>query len=113
VTEPGRPAGPLDGQVALVTGASSGLGRATAVTMARADTDVALLARGEQDLEQAATEVEQVGGRALVLVADLAGSEELVGAVARVAEAFGRIDVLVNAAGTDVPGPVAELAALG
>src|SRR5919197_3121842 len=80
VTEPGRPAGPLDGQVALVTGASSGLGRATAVTMAQADADVALLARGEQDLEQAATEVEQVGGRALVLVADLAGSEELVGA---------------------------------
>jgi NAD(P)-dependent dehydrogenase (short-subunit alcohol dehydrogenase family) len=45
-----------------------------------------------------------------VLVADLAGSQELVDAVARVLEVFGRIDVLVNAAGTDVPAPVAELA---
>jgi NAD(P)-dependent dehydrogenase (short-subunit alcohol dehydrogenase family) len=110
VTEPGRPVGPLDGQVALVTGASSGLGRATAVALAEAGADVALLARGRQDLEQAAAEVGQVGGRALVLVADLAGGEELTRAVARVLDAFGRIDVLVNAAGTDAPGPVAALA---
>jgi 3-oxoacyl-[acyl-carrier protein] reductase len=110
VTEPGRPAGPLDGQVALVTGASSGLGRATAVAMAQAGADVALLARGEQDLEQVAAEVEQAGAHALVLVADLADVEALTGAVARVLEVFGRVDVLVNAAGTDVPGPVAELA---
>jgi NAD(P)-dependent dehydrogenase (short-subunit alcohol dehydrogenase family) len=110
VTEPGRPVGPLDGQVALVTGASSGLGRATALAMAQAGAGVALLARGGQDLEQVAAEVGRVGGRALVLVADLAGSQELVDAVARVLEVFGRIDVLVNAAGTDVPAPVAELA---
>src|SRR6266498_2963179 len=92
VTEPRRPVGPLDGQVALVTGASSGLGRATAVAIALAG-----------------AEVRRVGGRALVLVADLADAEALVGAVARAVDAFGRIDVLVNAAGTDVPGPVAEL----
>ncbi|HEV8166777.1 MAG TPA: SDR family NAD(P)-dependent oxidoreductase [Actinomycetota bacterium] len=110
MTEPGRPVGPLDGQVALVTGASSGLGRATALAMAQAGAGVALLARGGQDLEQVAAEVGRVGGRALVLVADLAGSQELVDAVARVLEVFGRIDVLVNAAGTDVPAPVAELA---
>jgi len=63
---------------------------------------VALLARGKRDLEQVAAEVGQVGSRALVLVADLAGPEELTGAVARVLDAFGRVDVLVNAAGTDV-----------
>jgi NAD(P)-dependent dehydrogenase (short-subunit alcohol dehydrogenase family) len=109
LTEPGRPVGRLDRQVALVTGASSGLGRATAVALAQAGADVALLARGKQDLEQAAAEVGQAGGRALVLVADLARAEELAGAVARVVDALGRVDVLVNAAGTDVPGPVAEL----
>jgi NAD(P)-dependent dehydrogenase (short-subunit alcohol dehydrogenase family) len=110
VTEPGHPMGPLDGQVALVTGASSGLGRATAVALAQAGADVALLARGQQGLEQAAAKVGRAGRRALVLVADLADAQALVGAVARVVEAFGRVDVLVNAAGTDVPGPVAELA---
>jgi NAD(P)-dependent dehydrogenase (short-subunit alcohol dehydrogenase family) len=110
VTEPGRPVGPLAGQVALVTGASSGLGRATAVAIAQAGAEVALLARGKQDLEQAAAEVGRAGRRALVLVADLADVEALTVAVARVVDAFGRIDVVVNAAGTDVPGPVAELA---
>jgi NAD(P)-dependent dehydrogenase (short-subunit alcohol dehydrogenase family) len=110
VIEPGRPLGPLAGQVALVTGASSGLGRATAVALAQAGADVALLARGQHDLEQAAAEVERAGRRALVLVADLADPEALVGAVARVVAAFGRVDVLVNAAGTGVPAPVAELA---
>jgi NAD(P)-dependent dehydrogenase (short-subunit alcohol dehydrogenase family) len=110
VTQPRRPVGPLAGQVALVTGASSGLGRATAVALAQAGADLALLARGQQDLQQVAAEVEQAGRRALVLVVDLADAQALVGAVARVVEALGRIDVLVNAAGTDVPGPVAELA---
>ena len=109
MTEPGRPVGPLDGQIALVTGASSGLGRATAVAMAQAGAEVALLARGKEDLEQVAAEVGRVGSRGLVLVADLADAEELVGAVARAVTVFGRIDVLVNAAGTDVPGSVAEL----
>jgi NAD(P)-dependent dehydrogenase (short-subunit alcohol dehydrogenase family) len=110
VTEPGPTGGPLAGRVALVTGASSGLGRATAVALAQAGAEVALLARGQHDLEQAAAEVEGAGRRGLVLVADLADAQALVGAVTRVVEAFGRVDVLVNAAGTDVPAPVAELA---
>src|SRR6266516_2496596 len=94
-----------DGQVALVTGASSGLGRATAIALAQAGADVALLARGAGDLAQVEAEVGPAGSRALVLMADLARSQQLPGAVARVLEAFGRIDVLVNAAGTDTPGP--------
>ena len=110
MTEPGTPVGPLAGRVALVTGASSGLGRATAVALAQAGADVVVLARGQHDLEQAAAEVARAGGRGLVVVADLADAQALVGAVARVVEALGRVDVLVNAAGTDVPGPVAELA---
>jgi NAD(P)-dependent dehydrogenase (short-subunit alcohol dehydrogenase family) len=110
VTEPQHALGPLAGRVALVTGASSGLGRATVVALAQAGADVALLARGQQDLEQAAAEVQRTGRRGLVLVADLADAQALTRAVAREVEAFGRVDVLVNAAGTDVPGPVAELA---
>jgi NAD(P)-dependent dehydrogenase (short-subunit alcohol dehydrogenase family) len=103
-------AGVLVGQVALVTGASSGLGRATAVALAQAGADVALLARSKPDLQQAVDEIEAVGCEGLALPVDLANAEQVTDAVARTLAAFGRIDVLVNAAGTDVPGPVAELA---
>ncbi len=104
-----RDAGALDGQVVIVTGASSGLGRATAVALARAGADVALLARSEADLRQVCREVEDASHGALVLPVDLAREDEAQSAVERTAENFGRIDVLVNAAGNDVPGPVADL----
>ncbi len=99
----------LDGQVVVVTGASSGLGRATAIAMAQAGAHVALLARSERDLAEAVAEVEAAGRRGLALPVDLAREEEIIGAIERTRATFGRIDVLVNAAGTDVPGPVATL----
>jgi 3-oxoacyl-[acyl-carrier protein] reductase len=100
---------PLEGRVALVTGASSGLGRATTIALARAGADVALVARSEEELESAKEEVSQTGRRALTLPTDLANEDEAAGAVEQAVEAFGRIDVLVNAAGTDTPGTVEEL----
>ncbi len=103
-------AGGLADQVALVTGASSGLGRATAVALAHAGADVALLARSEPDLRQVVDEIEAAGRRGLALPVDLALAEQVTDAVARTLATFGRIDVLVNAAGTDVPGAVADLA---
>lgn len=99
----------LEGKVALVTGASSGLGRATAVALARAGADVALVARSAEELESAKEEVSKTGHRALVLPTDLAEEDETARAVQQTVDSLGRIDVLVNAAGTDVPGTVEEL----
>ena len=113
MNESGNEAGPLKDKSALVTGASSGLGRATAISLARAGADVALVARSAEELESAKEEVSKTGCRALTLPTDLAREEETSATVERTVEEFGRIDVLVNAAGTDVPGTVEELAVEG
>ncbi len=113
VSEAGTDAERLEGKAALVTGASSGLGRATAIALARSGADVALVARSRQELESAQEEVAKIGRRALVLPVDLASEADTSEAVARAAEELGGMDVLVNAAGTDVPGTVEELAVEG
>lgn len=100
----------LQDQVALITGASSGLGRASALAFARAGADVALLARSRQDLEQVAAQVGEIERRALVLPIDLSDESAVLSAVEQVMTSFGRVDVLVNNAGTDIPGPVKDLA---
>ena len=99
----------LRGRVALVTGGSSGLGRATALALAADGADVAVLARGSTDLDQTAEQVRARGVRASAAVVDLADADAIERAVGRVRTELGRVGVLVNAAGTDVPGPVAEL----
>jgi NAD(P)-dependent dehydrogenase (short-subunit alcohol dehydrogenase family) len=103
----------LEGKAALVTGASSGLGRATAIALARAGADVALVARSAEELDSAREEVLRTGRRALSLPTDLAKEEQTLATVERTVEEFGRIDVLVNAAGTDAPGTVEGLAVEG
>ena len=113
MNETGNGTSRLEGKAALVTGASSGLGRATAISLARAGADVALAARSQEELESAKEEVSKIGRRALTLPVDLASENETAGAVGRTVEALGRIDVLVNAAGTDVPGTVEELDVAG
>ena len=109
MSERGSGADGLEGQAALVTGASSGLGRAVAIALARAGADVALIARSEKDLRETEELVFRTGRRALVLPTDLASATETRGAMERTVESFGRVDVLVNAAGTDAPGPVVDL----
>ena len=101
--------GALKGRTALVTGASSGLGRATAIALARAGADVALVARSAEELESAREEAAKTGRRVLVLPTDLADADATAAAVGRTVEEFGRVDVLVNAAGTDAPATVEEL----
>ncbi|HEX2909898.1 MAG TPA: SDR family oxidoreductase [Chloroflexia bacterium] len=101
----------LAGKGALVTGASSGLGRAVGLALAKAGTGVGLIARSEIELRQLVQEIEASGEKALALPLDLASAseEDLASAVKQTVERFGRIDLLVNCAGTDVPGKVAEL----
>lgn len=89
----------LKGQIALVTGASRGIGRATAWRLAGAECDLALLARSEEELRSLAWEIKTAGREALPLVADLREEEQVQGALAQALAYFGRIDILVNNAG--------------
>ncbi|MFF4772657.1 SDR family oxidoreductase [Microtetraspora fusca] len=85
-------------RVVVVTGASAGVGRATARAFGARGDSVALLARGETGLAAAADEVEAAGGRALVIPTEVADHREVADAARRVEEEFGPIDVWVNAA---------------
>jgi NAD(P)-dependent dehydrogenase (short-subunit alcohol dehydrogenase family) len=89
----------LDGKIAVVTGASRGLGRAIASALAEAGCDVALLARKAAGLEEIRAEAMAHGRRALCLEVDVADEAAVERAAERVVEKFGRVDVLVNNAG--------------
>jgi NAD(P)-dependent dehydrogenase (short-subunit alcohol dehydrogenase family) len=93
----------------LVTGATSGLGRAVALRFAREQVPVGLVGRSEADLDQAMVEVQRRGVHAVALQIDLADSTSLPDLVDRAVSEIGRIGVLVNAAATDAPGPAEDL----
>jgi short-subunit dehydrogenase len=96
-------------RVVVITGASSGVGRASAHAFAERGAAVALLARNTEALEAAATEVEERGGRAMVLVVDVADADAVEEAAERVEVALGPIDVWVNAAMATVLAPLSDL----
>jgi short-subunit dehydrogenase len=102
---------PLGRPVAVVTGASAGVGRAAALAFARNGYAVALMARGRERLESAAEEVEEMGSDAFAIQVDVADAQSLQSAADRVMERFGRIDVWVNNAMATVFGPVDRLSA--
>ncbi|WP_036225426.1 SDR family NAD(P)-dependent oxidoreductase [Marmoricola sp. URHB0036] len=89
----------LHGAAALVTGASSGIGAATARKLAREGVMVGLVARRWDRLAALAEEVAAAGGTALVVQADITDPDRAAGAVEEVADSFGRLDILVNSAG--------------
>jgi short-subunit dehydrogenase len=89
-------------QVVVITGASAGVGRATAREFARHGAHIALLARGTEGLQAAKAEVEALGGQALVVPTDVADPEQIETAAQRVEETFGPMDVWVNNAMTSV-----------
>jgi NAD(P)-dependent dehydrogenase (short-subunit alcohol dehydrogenase family) len=95
-------------KVALVTGASAGVGRATAVELARRGFDVALLARGQAGLEAAAADVEATGSRALIVPADVSDYEAVDLAASRTEDELGPLDVWVNNAMTTNFSPLAD-----
>jgi short-subunit dehydrogenase len=98
-------------QVVLITGASSGIGRAVAVELGRRGASVALLARRAGELVKVAEEVEREGGRALTLPADVRVAAEVEAAVKRVEELWGRVDVLIANAGIATVRAASELRA--
>jgi NADP-dependent 3-hydroxy acid dehydrogenase YdfG len=98
----------LDGAVALVTGASSGIGEATARRLAGEGAALAVAARRGDRLEALGAEIADRGGTALPIEADVTRREQAEAAVARTVEEFGRLDVLVNNAGVMLLGPMLE-----
>lgn len=90
---------PLSGKVALVTGASSGIGEATAFELARAGATVALAARRADRLAGLVARIEEIGGKALALAGDMTVEAEAIKAVEDTVALLGRIDILINSAG--------------
>lgn len=99
----------LTGKVALVTGASSGIGREAAKAYADYGADVALLARRKDRLEQLSLEIEAKGRKALTVPCDVTQEAAVKAAVEDVINTFGKIDILFNCAGVAVHGSVHEL----
>jgi NADP-dependent 3-hydroxy acid dehydrogenase YdfG len=98
----------LQGTVALVTGASSGIGEATARRLAGLGAAVAIGARRTQRLDRLAREIEQAGGRALAIEADVTDRDQAQALVAQTVERLGRLDVVVNNAGVMLLGPIVD-----
>jgi 2-deoxy-D-gluconate 3-dehydrogenase len=100
--------GPLAGKVALVTGASRGIGRAVARALAEAGADVALAARSTVDLTVVADEITELGRRARPVPLDVTDATSVNGAVAATVDGLGGLDILVNNAGIVHTAPVLE-----
>ncbi len=100
--------GTLAGRTAVITGAASGMGNATARLLAAQGVRVALLARRAERLEELAEKITADGGQALAVVTDVTDQASVDASAERVHAAFGRVDLVVNAAGVMLPNPVDE-----
>jgi citronellol/citronellal dehydrogenase len=99
----------LTGQVALVTGGGTGMGRATAIEMARCGADVVVLGRRTEPIEECATIIRELGRKAVAISTDIRLPDQIDSAMLRIKDEFGRLDILVNNAGGQFVTPAREL----
>jgi NADP-dependent 3-hydroxy acid dehydrogenase YdfG len=98
----------LNDTVSLVTGASSGIGEATALALSSAGSSVAIVARRRDRLDELSRRIQDDGGRALVIEADVSSEEQARGAVEQTVRELGRLDTLINNAGVMLLGPIED-----
>jgi short-subunit dehydrogenase len=98
----------IKGQVAVITGASRGIGRACAVALAKEGVNVVLTSRTQSEMDELATECEGMGVKALVVPADAVKAEDVERVKAEADRAFGKVDILINNAGVAKYGPFIE-----
>ena len=98
----------LDGKVAVITGASKGLGKAMAQALGQAGAKLALVARNREQLEALAGEIQRAGGEARAFQADVTSEDQVVQLERDVAGAFGKANILINNAGINIRKPLAE-----
>jgi 3-oxoacyl-[acyl-carrier protein] reductase len=99
----------LEGRIALVSGASQGIGRACALALAKAGATVALAARNEARLAEVVSEIEAAGGKAAAFALDVASEESIKAGAKAVLERFGKVEILVNNAGITRDGLVLRM----
>lgn len=103
----------LTGQVALVTGGGTGMGRATAIEMARCGADVVVLGRRAEPIEDCAGIIRELGRKAIAISTDIRLPDQIDSAMLRIKDEFGRLDILVNNAGGQFVTPARELSNKG
>jgi 2-deoxy-D-gluconate 3-dehydrogenase len=99
----------LDGKVAIVTGAGRGMGYQIALALARYGSDLVICSRTESELESAAVEIERSGRRVLIQKMDIQNISDIDAMVRAAEDTFGRIDILINNAGINIPQPAEDV----
>jgi len=99
----------VEGKVAIVTGASRGIGKAIAITLAEAGVDITVIARTKEQLEKTADEIHRTGRKALAIPMDVSQEDQVQSAVSQTVSEFGKIDILSHNAGILMLKPVAVI----